>query len=500
MRMHSVLLIPELVQEICDNVARVDVSDCHGHRDMDGKSLANLARTCVIFRDPSLNILWQQQNGLSNLLQCLPHSVWQRLPPVEGHGGFESRKILNGLGFTPVVFAGYPADPRYRMVTLQRRRATWAFAYSTPAARFFQIYEFLRGNLGIPHVFPTGTLDKFAFQTSSSSFHYDLTAQATIQSFITGLETVTSVEIDCLSQESFHHLSTLRSLRRLTIKDADSPLNWIFNPSPSLSDLNSFPSLEALSFSWIPVGCIMTILETCPAPIPNLHTVTLQLQSDMMVDASKMCSLFQAIINRSPPGRLTNLKTTLIPMSDVRPDALDRGFLELLFPCTNLVHLDLRLGVGFSLDDSDVHLMARVWPCLQTLALTAPVSRYSCSSSVTFQGLVAFATHCPALSSLTLTLDTTTAPTGLGGGGICQNSLETLNVGPSRAPAAMKTAIFLYHLFPNLRSIDNDYEVAEDDVNQRWMLVTKLIENLRTHGCIPFGRRPQIRSMSACAD
>lgn len=402
--------------------------------------------------------------------------------------------------------AGRSIFPNLRVLTWEPRHPAWSEWIDTLLVPTLRRIAILCTDNPMPYlsklasVFPTGTLDKFAFQTSSSSFHYDLTAQATIQSFITGLETVTSVEIDCLSQESFHHLSTLRSLRRLTIKDADSPLNWIFNPSPSLSDLNSFPSLEALSFSWIPVGCIMTILETCPAPIPNLHTVTLQLQSDMMVDASKMCSLFQAIINRSPPGRLTNLKTTLIPMSDVRPDALDRGFLELLFPCTNLVHLDLRLGVGFSLDDSDVHLMARVWPCLQTLALTAPVSRYSCSSSVTFQGLVAFATHCPALSSLTLTLDTTTAPTGLGGGGICQNSLETLNVGPSRAPAAMKTAIFLYHLFPNLRSIDNDYEVAEDDVNQRWMLVTKLIENLRTHGCIPFGRRPQIRSMSACAD
>ncbi|KAJ7776458.1 hypothetical protein B0H16DRAFT_1712832 [Mycena metata] len=83
--MHSALLIPELVHEICLNVARVDpfctVRPPRANVDVDGKSLANLARTCIIFKDPSLDILWKQQRGLSNLITCLPHTAWQRSPP-----------------------------------------------------------------------------------------------------------------------------------------------------------------------------------------------------------------------------------------------------------------------------------------------------------------------------------------------------------------------------------------------------------------------------------
>ncbi|KAK7027639.1 hypothetical protein R3P38DRAFT_946621 [Favolaschia claudopus] len=47
-------------------------------------SLAALARTCTRFRDPALDLLWREQNTLTNLLRCLgPAHLWEG--PLDVH-------------------------------------------------------------------------------------------------------------------------------------------------------------------------------------------------------------------------------------------------------------------------------------------------------------------------------------------------------------------------------------------------------------------------------
>jgi len=40
------------------------------------ETLARLARTCIDFRDPALNVLWHTQHTLLPLFKCLPRDAW----------------------------------------------------------------------------------------------------------------------------------------------------------------------------------------------------------------------------------------------------------------------------------------------------------------------------------------------------------------------------------------------------------------------------------------
>jgi hypothetical protein len=63
--MHHCLQIQELLSIIFRKYTQYDSG-----------LLARLARTCIAFQDPALNILWHTQKTLLPLLKCLPPDAW----------------------------------------------------------------------------------------------------------------------------------------------------------------------------------------------------------------------------------------------------------------------------------------------------------------------------------------------------------------------------------------------------------------------------------------
>ena len=64
--MHPCLYITEIVTEIFEYCALFGPSP-----------LARLARTCHVFRESALDILWRELDDFSPLVKCLPPELWQ---------------------------------------------------------------------------------------------------------------------------------------------------------------------------------------------------------------------------------------------------------------------------------------------------------------------------------------------------------------------------------------------------------------------------------------
>ncbi|KAJ7736125.1 hypothetical protein B0H16DRAFT_1326644, partial [Mycena metata] len=111
--------------------------------------------------------------------------------------------------------------------------------------------------------------------------------------------------------------------------------------------------------------------------------------------------------------------------------------------------------------------MARAWPRIQYLALD---SDRSCriKPQITLNGLLAFATHCPFLQSLSITFDATIIPKLKGNARyISQHSLEELDVAHSPVGKPCPVAKFLCGIFPHLTTITTLFENLPSDTLDR---------------------------------
>ncbi|KAF8436325.1 hypothetical protein L210DRAFT_1003807 [Boletus edulis BED1] len=69
--MHHALEIEEIFLNIFDHCSDYM---CGVWRRRDKPTLASLARTCCAFKEPALNLLWEELVTLSPLAQCLPEA------------------------------------------------------------------------------------------------------------------------------------------------------------------------------------------------------------------------------------------------------------------------------------------------------------------------------------------------------------------------------------------------------------------------------------------
>ncbi|KZT29421.1 hypothetical protein NEOLEDRAFT_1166909 [Neolentinus lepideus HHB14362 ss-1] len=70
--MHRCLTISEVLSVIFE----ATLNNYEGER----AYLAGLARTCKIFFEPAIHLLWRKQEGLQPLLECLPQELWEYDP------------------------------------------------------------------------------------------------------------------------------------------------------------------------------------------------------------------------------------------------------------------------------------------------------------------------------------------------------------------------------------------------------------------------------------
>ncbi|KAF7359681.1 hypothetical protein MVEN_00692400 [Mycena venus] len=487
--MHDCLKIPELVDQIFSNFT----AEYYGG---DAKVLARLGRTCRLFHDPAMDVLWREPQKFAQHLAIGP--TWRK----------RSVRLLR-----PIV----PGDWD-RALVYTRRVKSFAFP-SLSEVSLSEIFPALSQCLPLGCVFPNLTHLSW-YPRREADFPY-------IQLFIS--PTITSISISSMPASCTVLLPTLplecRVLKKISIDLIGHAFRDMGGCFPAF--LHQLETVEHLSMllpdaaSLVHVGRIETLrflylpalpLHVLPRSVEpaslflNLSTLIVgSVDIEPATNIMAMCidSTFQSLrftLETCPTAEVMDKFYTALTrcrrshaslrslgvcsVADDEPALvqdprylLRRHTIQRLFCFAQLTEIEIESACGFELDDGICNQMARAWPHAERLTLKEfynPVKQ-----SVTLESLHSFAQHCPALNRLHLTFDARVFPgphsSAQTAAGISQLKLEQLHVGYSLINAynPRPVAKFIGDLFPNLQYLatarndsyrDPDSYESDDDM------------------------------------
>ncbi|KAJ7673995.1 hypothetical protein DFH06DRAFT_1319107 [Mycena polygramma] len=490
--MHRSLQIPEIIETICDAAAE------------EHHQLAILARTSKSF-DPALNVLWRNQNCITNLLRCMPDDLWdikktldedepcvrtldirlrrsiapsdwerplRYMPRVRSfalHDTFETLDFFEALSWSLPGDAVFP----------NLQSLTWLpdhshSASTLPPIRLFLSPRLRKLSLGAFYTFADFSIfanlalkcptlrDFFLLYTGRlympiESTHPRDKATSHVSRFLCGLIDIQSVNVPDLDDMALAHLAQHPSLRRLSIR-SERQTSFVF-PQSEASLL--FPALTSLTMCTMDrTVAFLTALGPRRCSLVDFALIESGIRPAKTDNARQFYSTLASHCSLSSLRKITVTASfwgNTISPNQAAAYALGTDIIAPLFLFSNLVSVSLAHPVGFDLDDATILPVIRAWPQITHLTLKAGPSRHI-RSRVTLQTLSAFAQHCPVLVTLHLTLDASAVPAmkgniGSGTAGVSRSRLKCLNVAASPVNHPRQVAKFLVALFPALGKI-----------------------------------------------
>jgi hypothetical protein len=200
------------------------------------------------------------------------------------------------------------------------------------------------------------------------------TASPAISIFVRSLARVESLSLPGIDQKALAHLAGLSSLTSLSLRSPQIP-----RLSCDSFGGDDFPALTELTTPTIVCAtALVAVLPHCPfvrlivLPNPNPPWSTAVMAREFYSSVGRMSSRTSLQCLRvdgpspGPPPRANQIHIYSISAEILHP----------LFSFTNIVHVDLTHPVGFDLDNAAVLTMARAWPQIRHLSLTAGPFRH----------------------------------------------------------------------------------------------------------------------------
>ncbi|KAG1857703.1 hypothetical protein DFJ58DRAFT_878111 [Suillus subalutaceus] len=443
--MHSALQNFDIICTICLYVHR--------------GSLSALASTCRIFEGPALDVLWRNLESVEPLVKCLPSNLfgiekghialrkpldaktWNILRKytsrVRSITQLDSLAIIKPLAS---LILSCPLAPALMFPNL--RRLKWHADETHCAAEFLRmafvptllsldVVIYSASSIFLSVLSSLGTLcpqlQRMSVESRSPTDDSDMVLKASpfIAQSISQLHHLRELFVWDLGDQGNEHLAQLRALRKLWL-DLEPSSVWerrLHLRSPGFRDL------DFLMF-------FITDLE---------HA--LEFLKSLQVIGSKSIQI------RFIPTRPFTISLNSSIKVNAKPDIFTP-----LYPCRNLTRLLIENGCDISMTDKELRKLIRAWPKLEVLAISRFVSIKD-TAIPTFHALISLPQLCPALTSLTLVIDTTLrhgidlkSPSG----GIRNQNLKNLVLGNSPVDSPAQVALILNGLFPNLKKIDLD--------------------------------------------
>ncbi|KAJ7708213.1 hypothetical protein B0H17DRAFT_1325134 [Mycena rosella] len=495
--MHRSLKIPEIVALICFHILCPHELDSRLRSRASLATLAAVARTCTAFSNPALNLLWMSQETVMHLLQCMPEDIWSQESASdedeeEEEGMGLARAILPSDWDRPLVYArrvkifhfqepyGLSWSPKF----FEELRLSFPGEYLFPNLETLE-WESHKGSL-LPHVrmFLGPRLKHLTVAVFTSiaqlsllpglakqcpalvdvqiEFSDDLErqCQSSLSLFVRGLNCVETLSVPCLDRAALEHVGRLPTFTSLKLHHQ---LPLPSSPAlPSITNQALFTSLESLAVTGPDIGETLAFLAHSPieaidGTFPLLTTATtIATCYTTLVNTCSHAPLSSLSLRRGLIGQTNPTINTLPTAAHIETYAIRGPQLRPLFLFTDLTHVNLGTPVGFALDDIAVTEMARAWPHLISLHLSATEYAHV-PPRVTLDGLLSFAKYCPFLISLDLPLDASTVPDWqeqrAQNRRVRQTRFRTLNVRRSPVVSPLAVSACLSSMFPNLRSV-----------------------------------------------
>ncbi|KAG6820193.1 hypothetical protein H0H93_004186 [Arthromyces matolae] len=511
--MHQCLRIQEILTNIFGYAFLYD-----GVEDYD--SLTKLARTCKLFSNAALDLLWSSQPSLQPLLKCFPKGIIQvdndsRLSIPEDKD-FErvhfyasrirslnhdvdyathyvdivtcslllnqcldiGRPLLPNLhhltlGFSDfcgqAIFPRLVMAPNLRSIFLLRHTYT---VYSRQLSKLNEDWKNIVAVLGpcLP------LLRKFEIERDFESYHgmpvrFSKTLCLSFQQ-IQNL-TIPLLELDL---ETLTHLAKMPTLNKFEFAISSESL-LSFNPS-----LGDFSCIQDLAIHTNQIdGCANFL--SCQ-PFLCLHNLS-------VIDdgTSTLVWSFDSLVKHMKTPSLRSLKL-LKPthwwsdLVDEPPAPFTRSTLESLLRIISLVHLEITFDLSVKLTDEELAMIPDAWPHLQFLSL--PDNSFSVRPGLTFEGLFPLIKKCQNLKTLIIRVNAKSIPRFYSSGSLkSSRSLTHLGFCTSQISQSTDLIEIIPLLFPRLETLDissaykhggNDLSPTELKYSQEWIHVIKALK------------------------
>ncbi|KAG2358713.1 hypothetical protein BDR07DRAFT_1416791 [Suillus spraguei] len=451
------------------------------------KSLPALASTCRIFERPALDVLWRNLQSVEPLVKCLPSDLFgneqgrifcKYTSRVHSITQSDRSAVIEPLGSLMLSFSSAPAS-----LFPNLRRLKWHTDGTHCAAEFLRM-AFV----------PTLLSLDMQFSSASSKF---LSVLSSLGALCPQLQILNmrfpSATHDLLRKTSPFVAQSISQLHRL-----EGLFVW------DLGDQGNkhLMQLQTLQTLWLDLKTSSAWeRQSLLARFPGFHGLdSLVLFIDNLEHASNFLSSLQVIDSENIGIRLTggpsaSSSTTLSQFFTILGETCDHDNLisfsllqstkvstnpdifKPLYACHNLTRLLVEHSWNISMADEDLCQLVRGWPKLQVLN----ISRFLAIDETTiptFHGLISLLRLCPALTSLTLVINTTELD-GIDlktpGGGIFNDHLEKLALTNSPMTSPLNVALILSGLFPNLLKVDLDcWDLAPKNLLPQKQLAVQL--------------------------
>ncbi|KAG2343855.1 hypothetical protein BDR05DRAFT_1059388 [Suillus weaverae] len=461
------------------------------------RSLPALASTSRIFERPALDVLWRNLQSMEPLVKCLPSDLFGielgrmvLLKPLDAriwgilckytsrvHSITQSDRsaVIEPLGS---LMLSCPSTPASLFPNL--RKLEWHTDGTHCAAEFLRM-AFVPTLLSLDMQISSPSTIFLSVLSSLGTLCPDLQIMNILFPSATHDNLFPSATRDILFPSATHDLlrktspfvaqsiSQLHRLQGLFVWDLGNQGN---------EHLMQLPALRTL---WLDLKTSSAWGRRSPLQLPGFRDLdSLILLIDNLEHASHFLSSLQVIesenigIRSTAAHPSTRSSTTLSQFFAILGETCDHNNLisfsllestkvstnldifKPLYTCHNLTRLLVEHSWNISMADEDLCQLVRGWPKLQVLNISRFVAINE-TAIPTFHGLISLLGLCPALTSITLVIDTTELD-GIDlktpGGGICNNHLEKLVLTNSPMESPLNVALILSGLFPNLLKVD----------------------------------------------
>ncbi|KAH7925251.1 hypothetical protein BV22DRAFT_1011620 [Leucogyrophana mollusca] len=503
---HRLFFIQELLVKIFQYIVAIN-SD--GFVGLDRATLARLARSCRVFHEPAIEIMYEEVRNLHWLIKCMPRDLWEesetRLvflrPMNQGDWNVFQRYArhvkalyMSVYHASPIEFNVYAQLGGISLfdVTFPRLRTLQCNESSDVVAPFLR--HLLRspltsvtlmvsdGGRTLTDVLPDLRPLRQTLKSLGLSGAKWPTPQVTnaICEIIHHFRDLTSLRCDEITEDAAMHIAQMPALQSVHFT---MPEKLSLDIVKSQLGGNAFLALQ-----WLHIHS--TTLEACLrvqdlTTSSHLRGITFTVNDE--TPAREWKEIFSSLASTKSYRNLSSFDITELSFAGKEYSSdhiLDLAMLSPLLQFQYLTRLKLETFCTFKLDNSAVKQMAEAWPRLQSLDLSYREDGWELETGITLPGIVPLLRNCPDLHHLGLVIDArivSANPSRLPGEGVRNMSLTTLWLADSPITRPDLVAAFLSSVAPNIDNMlawDTEPLATREGARKykaRWKRVKRLI-------------------------
>ncbi|KAG2042500.1 hypothetical protein BDR03DRAFT_996768 [Suillus americanus] len=390
-------------------------------------TLAALARTCRVFHEPALDVLWGDLHFPPCLIHCLSDSgtgaihylnntvraltardweVLQKYVPRVMSVTFDPeltycRNLLKALRQPPVAQPPLP--------NLQRLQC-----YSHWAAEDYPFLDvfFVPSLTDLAIEVSSFCIPDFSFisplpilcphLTSFRLFGYGSheSIKAIVSNVVMSLPHLQTLHCDQLSQAAITFVAWHPSLTKLDIRIPNGhPYDFSDFPHPTLPRIPPFSRIKSFGIDSLRLSVITAFIQVVQ-PSPFHLRITMNQGSS----PEGLLELFSTLSNQQRQESIQSLRVQSYKSHEPRTAPIDIDTIRPLLYFSKLRELHLLMINSFHLSDKELTAMGASWPCLEVINLNNSRAQ-TAPSNITLYGLILLVNKCPLLRSAHLAIN-----------------------------------------------------------------------------------------------